>query len=255
VWRVLAWSRERQRRTLAGRRVLNDRRAPPAERSLSPSHLFMPKRNSEASSSRGARADDEARPEIGESRVSCPACRACLGSCPDGFLRRPPETATPIASLAGPPRSCASTRIRASCRGGMWPQTSTSCATGGERGEARRLDRSGSYGPRVVYPPTPDGDDGHPAADDCAVRVPERAGAPTRWQRPLPSISPATKPGSYTEPSALTRPRGPEDTAGLLFDDQIPRATRSAGAPGRRTCCLSWWRDLTPSLRNVLRRW
>jgi hypothetical protein len=26
-------------------------------------------------------------------------------------------------------------------------------------------------------------------------------------------------------------------------------------ASGWSRCCLSWWRDLTPSLRNALRRW
>ena len=31
-------------------------------------------------------------------------------------------------------------------------------------------------------------------------------------------------------------------------------AARSALASGWSTCCLSWWRDFTPSLRNALRR-
>jgi hypothetical protein len=31
-------------------------------------------------------------------------------------------------------------------------------------------------------------------------------------------------------------------------------AAGSALASGWSTCCLSWWRDFTPSLRNALRR-
>ena len=42
---------------------------------------------------------------------------------------------------------------------------------------------------------------------------------------------------------------------GPVFDGQFPRAAGSACTPGWSRCCLSWWRDLTPSLRNALRRW
>jgi hypothetical protein len=34
----------------------------------------------------------------------------------------------------------------------------------------------------------------------------------------------------------------------------LPAAT-VAVVPGWSRCCLSWWRDFTPSLRNALRRW
>jgi len=40
-----------------------------------------------------------------------------------------------------------------------------------------------------------------------------------------------------------------------VVDGQCSRATGSACASGWSRCCLSWWRDLTPSLRNALRRW
>jgi hypothetical protein len=55
--------------------------------------------------------------------------------------------------------------------------------------------------------------------------------------------------------SARTPPPGRGNTAGRVFDGQVSRAAGSACRPGWSRCSLSRWRDLTPSLRNALRRW
>jgi hypothetical protein len=69
------------------------------------------------------------------------------------------------------------------------------------------------------------------------------------------------------EPAAGLKPNGsaspPAKSVGIHFadradqpkPDQNPRAAGLVCAPGWSTCCVSWWRDLTPSLRNALRRW
>ena len=45
------------------------------------------------------------------------------------------------------------------------------------------------------------------------------------------------------------------DRADLPGLDQDSRAAGLVCAFAWSKCCWSWWRDLTPSLRNALRRW
>jgi hypothetical protein len=86
----------------------------------------------------------------------------------------------------------------------------------------------------VVHRPMPDGDEAHPRRRDDAHRACRYELSSDAIAKASPCIAPSTKPVS---------------------DGQFPRATGSAPASGWGRCCLSWWRDLTPSLRNALRRW
>ena len=51
------------------------------------------------------------------------------------------------------------------------------------------------------------------------------------------------------------RTQPPPDRQPLHGARQLSRAASAAFTPVGSTCCLSWWRDFTPSLRNALRRW
>jgi len=174
---------------------------------------------------------------------------------------------------AGPSSPCS--RPRGTCRR-QQPRLAArrrGCRSDPRGRRARRLRHKGSGWPGL-FPAAPDGDDGHPGSDDARHGPLERAGPPT----PPASISPANNPRSRLEPSStstvlgLASPSSPARNtspkrdprtaptamwkpAGPAFDGQLPRATLSARAPGWSECCLSWWRDLTPSLRNALRRW
>jgi hypothetical protein len=67
--------------------------------------------------------------------------------------------------------------------------------------------------------------------------------------------SPARKARPKPQSAIRAAARLDGDTAAAVFDDQLSRAAGSVCAVGCSRCCSSWWRDLTPSLRNAFRRW
>jgi hypothetical protein len=98
---------------------------------------------------------------------------------------------------------------------------------------ARRLYRSGSRSPGLFTRPMPDGDEEHPG------------GVMTR------SVHAGTSRAST--PSQRRRRASRERRN--RSRRSVPPSHRFGPPSGWSRCCLSWWRDFTPSLRNALRRW